>query len=101
MQYYVIGDEDAVLGFGMVGVPGRVATDLATAEAVFREAVGDSENGIIIVTSGTADLIRDLVDQYVFSRAMPLVVEIPDRSGRAEGRTGIREMVNQAIGIKL
>ena len=101
MRYYVIGDEDAVLGFGMVGVPGRVAGDPATAEAVFREAVEDAENGIIIVTEGAADMMRELVDQYVFTRAMPLVVEIPDRRGRDEGRPGIREMVNQAIGITL
>ena len=25
MKYFIIGDEDSVLGFGMVGVDGRVA----------------------------------------------------------------------------
>jgi hypothetical protein len=28
-------------------------------------------------------------------------VEVPDRLGPVAGRAGIREMVNQAIGIKL
>ena len=101
MRYYVIGDEDAVLGFGMVGVAGRVADDRGVAEAAFREAVEDADTGIVIITEAAADLIRELVDQYVFSRAMPLVVEIPGRAGRVEGRPGIRALVNQAIGISL
>jgi len=41
------------------------------------------------------------VDSYLFSEQFPLIVEIPDRKGRLEGRPGLREMVNEAIGIKL
>ncbi len=101
MTYYVIGDEDTVLGFGMVGVPGRVAEDRPSAESAFEDAIGNSETGIVIITERVTELIRKRVDEYLFSERFPLIVEIPDRQGRLEGKAGIREMVNQAIGIKL
>jgi len=41
------------------------------------------------------------VDRYMFTQSFPLIVEVPDRLGPVAGKAGIREMVNQAIGIKL
>ena len=101
MKYYIIGDEDAVLGFGLVGVAGTVATNVAQAQEAFSTAMEQSDIGIIIVTERVADLIRPQVDRFIFTRNFPLIVEIPDRQGPLSGKPGIREMVNQAIGIKL
>lgn len=101
MKYYIIGDEDAVLGFGMVGVAGSPVDSPPEAEAAFKKALADKETGIIIITERIADLIRPLVDQYIFTHKFPLIVEIPDRKGKVAGKPGIREMVNEAIGIKL
>lgn len=101
MKYFVIGDEDAVLGFSLVGVPGITVTGRHEAEDAFRTAIEDRDVGIILITERTAELIRDRVDRYLFSEQFPLIVEIPDRRGRVEGRPGLREMVNQAIGIRL
>ena len=101
MKYFIIGDEDSVLGFGMVGVEGKVAESAADAEAAFSAALEAKDVGIVILTERTADLIRRVVDAYVLSRRFPLVVEIPDRRGPLPGRRNIREMVTDAIGIKL
>jgi V/A-type H+-transporting ATPase subunit F len=101
MKYYIIGDEDAVLGFGMVGVQGKVVQSQGEAESAFRHVLEDSEVGIIIITERVAQLIRTAVDRYLFRERFPLIVEIPDRLGPVSGRVGIREMVNAAIGIKL
>ena len=101
MKYYIIGDEDAVLGFGMVGVKGRVASSPAEAESAFRAALEDKETGIVIITERVAELIRPVIDRFLFTENLPLVVEIPDRVGPVSGRPNIREMVNTAIGIKL
>lgn len=101
MIYYVIGDEDAVLGFGMVGVKGRTARTPAEAESAFRAALENSDVGIVIITERIAELIRPLVDDYLFTEEFPLIVEIPDRTGHVEGRRELREMVNRAIGIAL
>jgi len=71
------------------------------ADAALREALGDKTVGIVIITEKAADMIRSEVDRYVFSRSFPLIVEIPDREGPRPGRPSLRELVNQAIGIKL
>lgn len=101
MKYYVIGDEDAVLGFGLAGVRGRRVRNPAEASEAFREALEDRENGIILVTERIAELIRPQVDRYVFKEDFPLIVEIPDWEGKLSSRPPLREMVNTAIGIKL
>ena len=101
MKYSIIGDEDAVLGFGMVGVSGRVAVNADEARRAFQASLEDKETGIVIITERVADMIRSIVDKYLFTESFPLIVEIPDRGGSKEGRPGIREMVNAAIGLKL
>ena len=101
MKYCIIGDEDSVLGFGMVGVQGYAVRNLKEAESAFKEALSDSENGIIIITERTAELIRLQVDRYMFTEQFPLIVEIPDRLGKITGKPDVRSMVNAAIGIQL
>jgi len=101
MKYAVIGDEDTVLGFGIVGVSGKVATTAEDARRAFEDILAEKDVAIVIITEPIADLIRPLVDQYLFTSTFPLIVEIPDREGPRPNRPGIREMVNAAIGIKI
>ena len=101
MKYFIIGGDDAVLGFGMVGVEGRVAETADEARDALQEALNDKQVGIVIITEPVAEMIRPLVDRYVFSQSFPLIVEVPDRQGPLEGRPSLRELVNQAIGINL
>jgi V/A-type H+-transporting ATPase subunit F len=101
MKYSIIGDEDTVLGFGIVGVSGKVAENAEQAEHAFQALLEDKETSIIIITERIADMIRPIVDKYLFTVSFPLIVEIPDRKGTKPGRPGIKEMVNTAIGLKL
>jgi V/A-type H+-transporting ATPase subunit F len=101
MKYSIIGDEDTVLGFGVVGVNGKVVADPDQAQRAFKATLQDKDTGIIIITERIADMIRPMVDKFLFTASFPLVVEIPDRNGSKPDRPGIKEMVNTAIGIKL
>jgi V/A-type H+-transporting ATPase subunit F len=101
VTYFVIGDEDTVLGFSMVGVEGRVVNTIPEAESAFDSVLADKAVGIIIITELAADLVRLKVNKLLFSTAFPLIVEIPDRCGSLPGRPGIQQMVNNAIGINL
>ncbi len=101
MKYSIIGDEDTVLGFGVVGVSGKIATNPDEAQRAFKATLQDKNTGIIIITERIADMIRPMVDKFLFTVSFPLVVEIPDRNGSKPGKPGIKEMVNTAIGIKL
>ena len=101
MHYHVIGDEDTVLGLGMAGVSGRTVLNAEETAQAFSDAIADGEIGIIIITEAAADFIRPTVDRYIFTQSFPLIVEIPDRTGRLPGKPGIRELVNKTIGLKL
>lgn len=101
MTYYVIGDEDSVLGFGLVGVAGREAGSAEEAREAFQAALREEEVGVLIIAEATAELIREEIDRFTFTEDFPLVVEIPDRRGKRAGRPGIRELAHHAIGIEL
>ncbi len=97
----VLGDEDTVLGFGMAGVDGYIAENRAEAEKYFNEIRKDNDAGIVLITERIAETIRPLIDHLMFAEEFPLILEIPDRRGKLEGKLGIREMVNTAIGLKI
>ncbi|MCR5732739.1 MAG: V-type ATP synthase subunit F [Sphaerochaetaceae bacterium] len=99
MEYYVIGDEDTVLGFSLVGVQGTAVADEREARTAWAKTLEKREIGIIIITESAADMIRSTVDRYLFSESFPLVVEIPD-PGKKSTRD-LRSLVNEAIGVSL
>lgn len=101
MKYFVIGDEDTVLGFGLSGVQGKVVKDAEEADLAFTETLSSHDIGIIIITERVAEMIRHKVDAYMFSEQFPLLVEIPDRNGHLPNRLLIKELATKAIGIKL
>jgi len=101
MKYFVIGDEEAVLGFGLVGIQGLKVENPKEAETAFKTALDDRDIGIIIIEDKIADMIRPVVDKYIFTEQFPLILEVPGRVGKDLDRRSIRATVNEAIGIKL
>jgi len=101
VNYFVIGDEDTVLGFGLVGVAGVAVSGAEEAQRAFDEALKREGVGIIIMTERVAETIRAAVDRYVFTEEFPLIVEIADRQGKLPGRPSLRELVNDAIGVSI
>lgn len=100
MRYFVIGDEDTVLGFSLVSTRGMVATNKHEADAAMRTALENHDYGIIIITQDVADMIRAEVDRYIFSESFPLMVEIPNKASGGVSRD-LRALVNEAIGVSL
>ena len=101
MKYFVIGDEDTVLGFSLVGVEGIKAKTLTEVKNAFNTALGDNDYGIILITDRCADLIREDVNHFLFTQTFPLILEIQDKSGPITGKPDLKDIVDQAIGIKL
>jgi V/A-type H+-transporting ATPase subunit F len=101
MKFYVIGDEETVLGFRLVGVGGRVVWGSDEALAALKEAVKDREIGVVLITEKIAATIRDAVEARLYGLGFPLVLEIPDSSGPDPGRLDIEEVVRKAIGVSI
>jgi len=98
--YYVIGDEDTVLGFRCAGVPGRVVGATDDVLAGVREA-RERATGIILITEGAADLAREQIEAIRFDGELPMVVEIPGPQGPIAGRRDLAAIIREAVGIKV
>lgn len=76
MEFYCIGDEDAVRGFRLAGVDGRAVNGAAGAAEALETAAARPECGVIIISRSAAGLIRAKVDEIKLERSRPLIVEI-------------------------
>ena len=101
MKILVIGHPEAVLGFSLTGVGGRVATTAAEVNQALDEAQASKDLGIVLVTHDVAELIPARMEQLKLRSTIPLIVEIPSEGGAPEGQASLGEIVLRAIGIRL
>lgn len=101
MNYFIIGNEDTVLGFELAGVSGIAVETPEEADKALTEALSDKNNAVLIITKSSADMIREKVDKLLFSSSFPLIVEIPGSCDKNNNSKDLRTLVNEAIGIKL
>lgn len=100
MKYFCLGQEDTVLGFRLAGVEGHAVAALVQAQQVFKTVVGRKDIGILLIDEPTADLIREEVDKLLYSHELPLVMEIPCRTGPKPDRKPVTEIVRKVLGVK-
>jgi V/A-type H+-transporting ATPase subunit F len=101
MKVLVIGHPEAVLGFSLAGVSGRVATSAAEVNQALDDVQASKDVGIVLVTQDVAQLIPARMEHLKLRSTIPLVVEIPAQGGAPEGQESLGEIVLRAIGIKL
>ena len=101
MKVLVIGHPEAVLGFSLAGVGGRVATTAEEVNQALDEAQASKDVGIVLVTQDVAELIHARMERLKLRSTIPLVVEIPSSGGVPEGQSSLGEIVLRAIGIRL
>jgi len=101
MQYYVIGDEDTVLGFRFAGVPGEVVQTPDQARAALERFKHPGDVVILIVTETVADMAREEVNALRFDFELPLLVEVPGPGGPSPQRKDLLALIREAVGIKV
>ncbi len=101
MKILVIGDPEAVLGFSLAGVGGRVATTADEVNKALDEAQASKDIGIVLVTQDVAEMIPARMEHLKLRSTVPLIVEIPAQGGAPEGQASLGEIVLRAIGIRL
>jgi len=98
----VIGDLDTVTGFQLGGVKvSKVVETNQDAENALDELMND-DISIIIITEKIADNIREYIDKKIGSDVLPMIIEIPDKSGPSD-RDGdpIGELIKRVIGVEM
>lgn len=100
MYAFVIGDHDTVTGFRLVGVKGVAVSSVEEARHALSRAVESADIAVIFVSEEFSTKMRDKIDKLRLSRISPLIVEIPGALGPSKA-TDIRDMVGEAVGVKI
>lgn len=101
MTFYCIADEDTVRGFRLAGIRGQAVSTAREAEAAVNEAADRGECGLIILTQSVAAGIRELVESFRLERDRPLILEIPGPEGPLADRRSLRQVVEEAVGLRI
>ncbi len=111
-DFFVIADEEIVLGFRLVGVEGRSVSGAVEALDAFRFATGRGADPsgrpyrgigakVLVLSEDIADLIEEEAKEWQLGGALPLIVEIPSRGQRRAGRKTLIDAVREAVGVSI
>lgn len=101
MKVLVIGNPEAVRGFSLVGVDGRIASTADEVNQALDSALAASDIGIILITQDVARLVEPRMDYLKLRSTVPLVVEIPGPGGVSPDQPSLGDIVLRAIGIRI
>jgi|SRR5688572_7050455 V/A-type H+-transporting ATPase subunit F len=102
MKVFVIGNQEAVLGFSLVGVRGKVVSSAPEMNQALDEVLASTTDaGIVLVTADAAEMVQARMDLLKLRSTVPLVVEIPGPEGVGADQPSLNEIVLRAIGVKL
>jgi len=101
MRLLVIGQLEAVLGFSLAGVRGKVADTAAEVNQALDDALSAPDVGIILVTADRARLVGARMDQLKLRSTVPLVVEIPGPQGMGPDEPSLSQVIRRAVGVKI
>lgn len=100
MRVFVLGHEDAVLGFWLAGVEGEILADPAQAVARLEELHRGGEVGLVVITSDLARGMGRQLEEFRSRYTLPIVLEIP-APGETVRRPSARELLRRAVGASL
>jgi V/A-type H+-transporting ATPase subunit F len=98
----IIGDLDTVTGFQLGGVKvSKVVETNEDAENALDELMNEKIS-IIIITEKIADDIREYIDKKIGSNVLPMIIEIPDKSGSSGMENDpMGELIKRVIGVEM
>ena len=100
MKIAVLGDRDTALGFKLAGAHEVYAFEDSPLEMErlrnkLRELVERGDIGIILITEMFAQRVE------IPDVTIPIILQVPDKSGSKFGEEALREIVRRAIGVEL
>lgn len=101
MDFFVIAEDEIVLGFRLIGIQGETAVTREEALTAFRRAVTIPDLKVLILTEEISAVLDDVILEWNMSGSFPLIVEIPGMQGRLPGKKTLVESIREAIGINV
>lgn len=101
MDFYVVADEDTVVGFRYAGVRGRIVSNADEAAREFDRLAAEKPQLIVITTERVANGVRERINAIRYQGELPLVVEIPGPGGPDPDSPSLMKMIRESVGIRL
>ncbi len=99
MTPYIIGEEEAVLGFALIGVPGAAPANREEALRALAAATERTEPRLLLITEAVAEWIADEIRDAVLAGKMVQI--IPGVRAARERPQDSQALLLSALGIKL
>ena len=98
----VMADEDTVTGFMLGGIKeGFPVKNKEEAEKILEDLV-KKDYSVIITTEKIGDTIRDPIDKLTSEHTLPMIIEIPDKTGSIKRDSDpMRELIKRVIGVEM
>lgn len=100
MIFFCIADKESSLGFKFAGLQTREVTTRNEAMEALRVALAMENVGIIIITEKPAALVREEVDKLLYRQGLPLILEVPSRTGPGR-RKSAGEYLKEMVGLSI
>ncbi len=81
LKIHVIGTEDTVLGFGLIGISGTIAQNSEMVKQTLEQYANPKQYDLIIVNSRLLQGLEEFIDNYRLNSENPILFDIPDESG--------------------
>jgi len=102
MLGFVIGNNDMVAGFRLVGVEGIEVTSANDAQEALKKVVSRNDIAIIIVSEEFSILpqLREAIDKVRFERVVPMIIELP-AIGEKPSKISVSDIVSKTLGVSM
>ena len=101
MAFYVLAEEELVLGFAFAGIKGTPVYTRAEALAAFENIIKLPDVQVLVITEEVSVMISEQITAWQMSGKYPLIVEIPGLAGHLENRKTLVQSIREAIGISV
>ena len=102
MLGFVIGDNDMVTGFRLVGVEGTEATSVDEAWEALDKALTRNDLAIVIISEefSAQPPLHEAIDRVRRERISPLIVEVPGSRGKPS-EIRMSDLISKTLGIRM
>lgn len=97
----VIGDAPLVMGFKLAGIDDTVQASDSTIQAELEKVLANRDYGIIVTNEYMLNKIDWRLRKKLDSIAYPVVIPMPDYTGKSTEGDEIRNLIKRALGFDL
>ena len=81
LKIHVVGSEDTVIGFGLVGINGTIVKNPEEAKQLLETFTKPRKYDLIIINTRLLQGLEQFIDDYRLNSENPILFDIPDETG--------------------